>query len=294
MPFSVAGRPFRTSIRTKGMSLSPSCTAGPSLSVHVVGLDATTIEFVFETHSTTEDNEGGVATGWRAGKCPPTVDVTRHARRGHPGAGAACPATPCLPVSPVVRAPATARPLSPGRDNRALRGTSGGCSCRRCSPRRAYNRAVPEAVIFDLFDTLVDYDDARSRQFSAAAAELLGRERDEFHRVWREGRPIRDTGPLAAYLAQLGIDGEDAQRLVALRRSWSRDLLSTPRVGAIETLLELRRHGIRTGLITVCSEDTVDVWPETPFGPFSIRPYSRVLSAIASPIRGSTCSPASS
>ena len=66
--FSVAGRPFRTSIRTKGMSLSPSCTAGPSLSVHVVGLDATTIEFVFETHSTTEDNEGGVATGWRAGK----------------------------------------------------------------------------------------------------------------------------------------------------------------------------------------------------------------------------------
>jgi hypothetical protein len=50
------------------MSLSPSCTAGPSLSVHVVGLDATTIEFVFETHSTTEDNEGGVATGWRAGK----------------------------------------------------------------------------------------------------------------------------------------------------------------------------------------------------------------------------------
>jgi putative hydrolase of the HAD superfamily len=28
---------------------------------------------------------------------------------------------------------------------------------------------------------------------------------------------------------------------------------------------ELRRREIGTGLITVCSEDVVDVWPETPF-----------------------------
>ncbi len=129
----------------------------------------------------------------------------------------------------------------------------------------AYHRALPAAVIFDLYDTLVDYDDARSREFSAAVADLLDRDSEEFQHVWRDGRPIRDTGPLAPYLAQLGIDGHDAERLLEMRRSWSRELLSRPREGAVETLTELRNRGIRTGLITVCSEDAVDVWPETPF-----------------------------
>jgi hypothetical protein len=98
-------------------------------------LDATTIEFVFETHSTTNYSSAALA---RATQSSASGDIRR-------------------------------------------------MFVRRCSPRRSYNRAVPEAVIFDLFDTLVDYDDTRSRQFSAAAAELLGRERDEFHRAWREG-----------------------------------------------------------------------------------------------------------
>jgi putative hydrolase of the HAD superfamily len=42
-------------------------------------------------------------------------------------------------------------------------------------------------------------------------------------------------------------------------------VLCRPREGVVETLRELRGRGIRTGLITVCSEDTVDVWAETPF-----------------------------
>jgi putative hydrolase of the HAD superfamily len=33
----------------------------------------------------------------------------------------------------------------------------------------------------------------------------------------------------------------------------------------VETLQELRRRDVGTGLITVCSEDVVDVWHETPF-----------------------------
>jgi FMN phosphatase YigB (HAD superfamily) len=102
------------------------------------------------------------------------------------------------------------------------------------------------AVVFDLYDTLIDYDDAQSRQFTEAAAELLGREPEEFHRTWRDGRPIRDTGPLSSYLAELGIDGDDARRLLDLRRSWSRDLLSHAREGAVETLTELRARGLRT------------------------------------------------
>ena len=124
---------------------------------------------------------------------------------------------------------------------------------------------MTRAVVFDLFETLVDYDEEKSRAFSAAAAELLGREPGAFHSLWREGRPVRDSGPMRPYLASIGIEEGEAERLLELRRGFTADLLRTPRDGVLETLQELGRRGIRTGLITVCSEDVVDVWPGTPF-----------------------------
>jgi putative hydrolase of the HAD superfamily len=70
---------------------------------------------------------------------------------------------------------------------------------------------------------------------------------------------------MAPYLASLGVDDSAAQEFLELRRDWTRGILATPRPGVIDTLAELRRRRIRTGLITVCSEDAVDVWEETPF-----------------------------
>jgi putative hydrolase of the HAD superfamily len=124
---------------------------------------------------------------------------------------------------------------------------------------------VTRAVVFDLFETLVDYDDTRSREFSAEAARLCGRDPEEFHQVWREGRPTRETGPMAPYLASLGIGADEMHDFLELRRSFTREVLGRPREGVVETLGELRARGLRTGLITVCSDDAVDVWPETPF-----------------------------
>ena len=118
------------------------------------------------------------------------------------------------------------------------------------------------AVIFDLWDTLVDYDEAGARAFQAQVAERLGRDPDEFAAVWRQGRAVRDSGPLADYLRTLGAG--DVEELVELRRASTRAMLQ-PRPGAVETLAELRRRRYRLGLITVCSDDVVDVWAETPF-----------------------------
>jgi putative hydrolase of the HAD superfamily len=132
-----------------------------------------------------------------------------------------------------------------------------------------------KAVVFDLFETLIDYDEQKSLDFSAAAADLLGRDPEEFHTVWRAGRPARDSGPLRDYLASIGVTGEDADRLVELRRTSSLALLAEPRPGVIGTIGELRRRGVRVGLITVCSDDVVDVWDETPFaGVFDTVVYS--------------------
>jgi putative hydrolase of the HAD superfamily len=124
---------------------------------------------------------------------------------------------------------------------------------------------VTRAVVFDLFETLVDYDDTRSREFGAEVARLCGWEPEEFHRIWRDGRPVRETGPMAPYLSSLGIEEAQMQEFLEARRAFAREVLGRPRPGAVETLRELRARGIRTGLITVCSEDAVDVWPETSF-----------------------------
>jgi putative hydrolase of the HAD superfamily len=124
---------------------------------------------------------------------------------------------------------------------------------------------VTRAVVFDLFETLVDYDDRRSREYSSAVARLCGRDPDEFHDVWIEGRPVRETGPMAPYLASLGVEEDAMQHFLELRRDWTRGILARPRDGVVDTLRELRRRGIRTGLITVCREDVADVWGESPF-----------------------------
>jgi putative hydrolase of the HAD superfamily len=134
---------------------------------------------------------------------------------------------------------------------------------------------VTRAVVFDLFETLVDYDELTSLEFSAAVADVLGRDREEFHAVWREGRPARDSGPLRDYLTSIGIVGDDADRVVDLRRASSKGLLAEPRPGVLATLDELQARGVRRGLITVCSEDVVDIWSETPFaGKFDAVVYS--------------------
>ena len=132
-----------------------------------------------------------------------------------------------------------------------------------------------KAVVFDLFETLVDFDDARSREFSSRVARLCGRDPDEFHPVWVEGRPQRDTGPMAPYLQSLGLADDEIAEFLEMRREWTRGILTSPKAGALETLREVRARGLRTGLITVCSEDTVDVWLETPFaGCFDVEVFS--------------------
>jgi putative hydrolase of the HAD superfamily len=119
-------------------------------------------------------------------------------------------------------------------------------------------------VIFDLWDTLIDFDPVIGRAFQDRVAERLGRDPDELATLWVEGRGRRESGPLRDYLLELGAEEDAAEELAALRLESTRPLLK-PRPGTLETLAELRRRGYALGLITVCSEDVERLWEETPF-----------------------------
>jgi putative hydrolase of the HAD superfamily len=118
------------------------------------------------------------------------------------------------------------------------------------------------AVVFDLWDTLVRFDPVKSREFSDFVAMRLGRDPDEFEPVWTEGRPVRDTGPMADYLRALEAPDEAIEDVLASRRDWARSAL-VPDPGVVDTLVELRRRGLRLGLLSVCSDDVPAVWADT-------------------------------
>jgi putative hydrolase of the HAD superfamily len=120
------------------------------------------------------------------------------------------------------------------------------------------------AVVFDLWDTLVNYDPVGGRAFQDQVAGRLGRDPDEFAALWLEGRTRRESGSLSEYLRSFGAEDAAVAEIVELRQASTRTMLR-PRPGAVETLRELRERGYRLGLITVCSEDVPEVWSETPF-----------------------------
>jgi putative hydrolase of the HAD superfamily len=126
------------------------------------------------------------------------------------------------------------------------------------------------AVIFDLWDTLVLWPVDSATDLNERLAERLGVEPERFARAWDAARPARSVGPLLEsvreVLAELGTNGAGAEEVAALRLEHTRRVLR-PREGALETLGELRRRGLRLGLISVCSEDVVQAWDETELAP---------------------------
>jgi len=136
-----------------------------------------------------------------------------------------------------------------------------------------------DAVIFDLFGTLVDntefLDLSRSeynRTLSNVAAALSIPEPDLL-RLWSETVHERDAGlfpSMEKYFRhicrEIGVkaDARQIANAVELRLEYLRSVL-TPRNHTVETLTELKASGYRLGLISDCSSEVPLLWPETPF-----------------------------
>lgn len=130
------------------------------------------------------------------------------------------------------------------------------------------------AVIFDLWDTLVEYPLEEALVLRDRLAARVGLDAEEFERRWRSGYRASMTGPLAAAYRALGLADEHLDEHVAAAHDFARRSLQ-PREGAVETLVELRGRGVATGLITMCSEDVPAAWADTQLaGLFDVETFS--------------------
>jgi putative hydrolase of the HAD superfamily len=116
------------------------------------------------------------------------------------------------------------------------------------------------AVIFDLWETLIDWDHAANARMHARLQERLG---FDFHDRWdRVG--TRYTVPVRSALAEVGVPADAMEEVLAIRAEFVGGCL-VPREGAVETLRVLRERGYLVGLITVCTEDVELLWQDTAF-----------------------------
>jgi putative hydrolase of the HAD superfamily len=119
-----------------------------------------------------------------------------------------------------------------------------------------------KAVVFDLWDTLVEWPVREAEILKARLAALVPLDEDEFERRWRAGYRASQTGPLADAYRALGLAEEHVAEHVEARHAFGRATLRL-RDGAHDVIARLRKQGIKLGVITVCSEEVPAAWPDT-------------------------------
>jgi putative hydrolase of the HAD superfamily len=116
------------------------------------------------------------------------------------------------------------------------------------------------AVIFDLWETLIDWNREEAARMLGEVDALVG---NGFAERWdRTNR--RYVAPIRTALVEAEVPEELIEDICTIRLGYHRRAL-VPRAGAVDTLRRLRELGYLLGLITVCSEDIEVLWPETEF-----------------------------
>ncbi len=144
------------------------------------------------------------------------------------------------------------------------------------------------AVIFDLYGTLVP--EFPHEQFYASIdhmATVLGADPAAFREAWNRTVIERQTGVYAtmdenvlAICEAMGLPEPAAAEvtLALKRRAEMYETWFRPRVGAVETLTELRARGFRLGLISMCAPDTPPMWEASAFrGLVDVEVFSSVV-----------------
>jgi len=128
-----------------------------------------------------------------------------------------------------------------------------------------------EAVIFDLYGTLIYNSTGWAVEMNRSVAATLGAPVEEFVREWANTRPKRYSGAylsagdnIAQVCRTLGVvvTPERIEQAIALRLDYTRRNFE-PKTGAIELLNCLRARHLKIGLLSNCTPEIPIVWPES-------------------------------
>lgn len=135
-------------------------------------------------------------------------------------------------------------------------------------------RLTYDAVIFDLFGTLIDFLPVTAyRESDQRIASALSAPEKDFRRLWLGSLQDRNAGTLPTMEDELqqvcrrmglspapeAISVANEERLAIMRMNLK------PKAGAVETLSELRSLGCKISLLSDCPLEVPLLWPETPF-----------------------------
>jgi putative hydrolase of the HAD superfamily len=115
------------------------------------------------------------------------------------------------------------------------------------------------AVIFDLWETLIDWNREAAAQMLVDVTALVGDA--GFADRWDRAK-TRYTTPIRDALTEAGVPPGSLEEICALRLEYVRASLR-PRPGVVETLRALRERGQLVGLITVCTQDVETLWDDS-------------------------------
>lgn len=130
------------------------------------------------------------------------------------------------------------------------------------------------AIVFDFFGTLTDPSaEALRRQSFAGTAAALGIPADRFWRAMGDSFAERIVGrhggtreTLRAMALRCGVAAGAAELDAAVAAQMAgAEQVRPPRAGALDLLDRLRAGGFRIGLLSDCSSELCEAWPETPY-----------------------------
>jgi putative hydrolase of the HAD superfamily len=126
-----------------------------------------------------------------------------------------------------------------------------------------------KAVLFDLFETMVDFSLEQYNQVLTAMAVCLGIAPDDFISFWHTHWPRHEmgefisTGEYIEAIAGAVPVGADLTGASALHGDFQKQVL-IPNPETIQVLKRLKQAGYRIGVVTNCPIETPVLWPGSP------------------------------
>ena len=132
-----------------------------------------------------------------------------------------------------------------------------------------------QAIIFDLFGTIVDGFAASSLNYQERFTTALGVPHEPFTQHWRQITDKRTIGEFQTVEASIKhvcniigatVTTDQMLKAVEIRLQLTRHAL-TPATDAVSTIAQLRSAGHKIGLLSNCSIEIPMIWPDTQFAP---------------------------